>query len=44
MYNKKVIIDAIKNLNKAKAFPKHNNAYTNSKPDKKNSNAIGMII
>lgn len=40
MYNKKVIIDAIKNLNKAKAFPKYNNAYTNSKPDKKNSNAI----
>jgi len=40
MYNKKVIIDAIKNLNKAKTFPKYNNAYTNNKPNKKNSNNI----
>ena len=41
MYNKKVIIDAIRNLNKSKKQPKYNKDYTNnSSTQKKKDNVI----
>lgn len=40
MYNKKVIIDAIRNLNKSKPVTKYNKAYTNNTTGKKKSDNV----